>query len=114
MPKLRRLLSLAEHGSLQGLPHRATLYMAEAAKGDERVARAALGGAMSLSVAMRVLGKALYSSGLLDEVPRDPWRQLAKDAGTCNLKTCGGRVLPETYSGYGDHGVRCWQVWSAS
>ena len=97
VPRLRRFLSLVEHGSLQGLPRRATLHMAEAAKGDERVVRAALGDAMSLNVLMRVLGKALYSAGLVAEAPSDPWRQLAKDASRCNLRSCASRVLPDAY-----------------
>ena len=59
--------------------------------------RAALGDAMSLSVLMRVLGKALHSSGLFGEVPRDLWRQLAKDAEKCNLGTSGGRVMPDEH-----------------
>jgi hypothetical protein len=97
VPKLRRFLSLIEHGSLQGLPHRATLHMAEAAKGDERAVRAALGDAMSLNVLMRVLGKALYSAGLVAEVPFDPWRQMARDVVKCNLRSCDARVLPDEY-----------------
>ena len=97
MPKLCWFLSLVEHGRLQGLPHSATLHMAEAAKGDERVVRAAMGDAMSLNVLMRVLGKALYSAGLVAEVPIDAWRQMAKDAERCNLQSCGARVLPDTY-----------------
>ena len=75
----------------------ATQHMAEAAKGDERMVRAALGDAMSLNVLMRVLGKALCSAGLVDEAPVDPWRQLAKDAARCNLRSCGSRVLPDAY-----------------
>ena len=97
VPKLRRFLSLVEHGSLQGLPHSATLHMAEAAGGEERMVRAALGDAMSLNVLMRVLGKALYSAGLVAEVPRDPWRQMAKDYVKCNLPSGGARVLPDVY-----------------
>jgi len=96
IPKLRRFLSLVEHGSLQGLPHSTTQYMAEAAKGDERMVRAALGDAMSLNVLMRVLGKAVYSAGLVAEVPRDPWRQMAKDYAKCNLLG-GSAVLPDAY-----------------
>ena len=48
VPKLRRFLSLLEHGSLQGLPRTVTLHMAEAVGGGERAVRAALGDAMSL------------------------------------------------------------------
>jgi hypothetical protein len=51
---------------------------------------------MSLNVLMRVLGKALYSAGLVAEVPRDPWRQMAKDYVRCNLRG-GARVLPDVY-----------------
>jgi hypothetical protein len=98
VPRLRRFLSLVEHGSLQGLPRTATLHMAEAAAGDERVVRAALGDAMSLNVLMRVLGKALYSAGLVSEAPLDPWRQLAKDVSRCILPSCGSRVLTHTWS----------------
>lgn len=97
LPKLRRFISVLEHGSLQGLPHSATRYMVEAANGDERVVRAALGDAMSLNVLMRVLGKALYSAGLVAAIPSDPWQQLAKDITRCNLHCCGARVLPDAY-----------------
>ena len=44
----------------------------------------------------RWLGKALYSAGLVLNVPPDPWRQLAKDMATCDLRRCGPRVLPDT------------------
>ena len=40
--------SLLEHGSLQGLPRRATSHLADAARGGERAVPAALGDAMSL------------------------------------------------------------------
>ena len=97
VPKLRRFLSLLEHGSLQGLPRRVTLHMAEAVGGGERAVRAALGDAMSLNVLMRVLGNALYSAGLVGEVPADPWRQMAKDVQQeCNLGGCS-KVKLDTY-----------------
>ena len=38
-----------------------------------------MGDAMSLNVLMRVLGHALFSAGLLVDVPFDPWQQMAKD-----------------------------------
>lgn len=97
VPRLRRFISTLEHGSLQGLPRRVTQHMVEATAGNERVVRAALGDAMSLNALMRVLGKALYSAGLVSNVPSDPWRQLAKDMATCDLRRCGPRVLPDTY-----------------
>ena len=56
LPRLRRFLTLREHGALQGLPSGAILYMQEACNGDERAVRAALGDAMSLLVLMKVLG----------------------------------------------------------
>jgi hypothetical protein len=71
--------------------------MVEACEGNERVVRAALGDAMSLNVLMRVLSKALYSVGLINNVPVDPWRQLAKDMAKCDIRHCGPRVLPDTY-----------------
>ena len=97
LPRLRRYLTLAEHGALQGLPSSATLHMQEACNGDERAVRAALGDAMSLNVLMRVLGKALFSAGLLVDVPFDPWQQMAKDMSQCDLGSCSPRVLPDTY-----------------
>ena len=97
LPRLRRFLTLAEHGSLQGLPGSLTLHMLEACQGDERAVRAALGDAMSLNVLMRVLGKALFSAGLLAQAPSDPWRQMAKDMSHCDLGSCSRRVLPDTY-----------------
>ena len=59
--------------------------------------REALGDAMSLNVSMRVLGKALFSAGLLDHVPFDPWQQMAQDTSQCDLGSCSPRVLPEAY-----------------
>ena len=97
MPRLRRFLTLREHGALQGLPSSVTLYMQEACNGDERAVRAALGDAMSLNVLMRLLGKVLFSAGLLAEVPFDPWRQMAKDMSQCKLGSCRPRVLPDSY-----------------
>ena len=80
-----------------GLPRRVTLHMAEAVGGGERAVRAALGDAMSLNVLMRVLGNALYSAGLVGEVPADPWRQMAKDVQQeCNLGGCS-KVKLDTY-----------------
>ena len=72
--------------------------MAEAAEGDERVVRAALRDALSLNVFTRVRGKALRSAVLVVQVPMGPWRQMVKDAAKCNHRSCGGRVLPDTYS----------------
>ena len=73
------------------------MHMAQAA-GGEREVRAALGDAMSLNVLMRVLGNALYSAGLVAEVPADPWRQMAKDVEhKCNLGDCSGTVRLDTY-----------------
>ena len=97
MPRLRQYFTLAEHGALQGLPSSATLHMQEACNGDERAVRAAFGDAMSLNVLMRVLGKALFSSGLLVDVPFDPWQQMAKDMSHCHLGSCSPRMLPDTY-----------------
>ena len=97
LPRLRRFLTLREHGALQGLPSSVTLYMQEACNGDERAVRAALGDAMSLNVLMRLLGKVLFSAGLLAEVPFDPWRQMAKDMSQCKLGSCRPRVLPDSY-----------------
>jgi DNA (cytosine-5)-methyltransferase 1 len=97
VPRLRRFLSVVERGSLQGLPRRVTQHMVEACEGNERAVRAALGDAMSLNVLMRVLSKALYSAGLINNVPVDPWRQLAKDMAKCDIRHCGPRVLPDTY-----------------
>ena len=71
--------------------------MQEACNGDERAVRAALGDAMSLNVLMRLLGKVLFSAGLLAEVPFDPWRQMAKDMSQCKLGSCRPRVLPDSY-----------------
>ena len=71
--------------------------MQEACNGDERAVRAALGDAMSLNVLMRVLGKALFSAGLLVDVPFDPWQQMAKDMSQCDLGSCSPRVLPDAY-----------------
>ena len=53
--------------------------------------------AMSSNVLMRLLGKALFSAGLLAEVPFDPWRQMAKDMSQCDLGSCRPRVLPDSY-----------------
>ena len=64
---------------------------------ETQAVRAALGDAMSLHVLMKVLGKALLSAGLLDDVPFDPWQQLAKDTSQCDLGSCSPRVLPDTY-----------------
>ena len=75
LPRLRRFLTLAAHGAVQGLPSGFALHMKEACNGDEQAARAALGGAMSLHVLMRVLRKALFSAGLLVDVPFDPLQQ---------------------------------------
>lgn len=97
VPRLRRFLTVFEHGSLQGLPRRVTKHMLEACEGNERVVRAAMGDAMSLNVLMRVLSKALYSAGLVNNVPVDPWRQLARDMAKCDLRHCGPRVLPDAY-----------------
>ena len=59
--------------------------------------RAALGAAMILNALMRVLGKALFSAGLLDHVPFDPWQQMAKDTSYRDLRSCSPRVLPDAY-----------------
>ena len=71
--------------------------MKEACNGDEQAVRAALGDATGLNVLMRVLGKALFSSGVLDSVPFDPWQQMAKDMSHCDLRSCSPRVLPDAY-----------------
>jgi hypothetical protein len=71
--------------------------MQEACNGDERAVRAALGDAMSLNALMRLLGKVLFSAGVLAEVPVDPWRQMAKDMSQCTLGSCRPRVLPDSY-----------------
>ena len=59
--------------------------------------RATLGDAMSLTVLMRVWGKALFNAGLVDSVPSDPWQQMAKDTSQCDLGSCSPRVLPVAY-----------------
>ena len=46
--------------------------------------RAALGYAKSLAVLMRVWGSALFSAGLLVDVPFDPWQHMAKDMSQCD------------------------------
>lgn len=97
VPRLRRFLSVVETGRLQGLPCTVTQHMLEACQGNERVVRAAMGDAMSLNVLMRVLSKALYSAGLVNTVPVDPWRQLARDMAKCDPSHFGTRVLPDTY-----------------
>ena len=56
-----------------------------------------MGDAMSLNVLLRVLGKALFSAGLLDRVPFDPWQQMAKDMSQCDLGSCSPLVLPDSY-----------------
>ena len=71
--------------------------MKEACNGDEQVVRAALGDAMSLNVLMRVLGKALFSAGLLDHMPFDPWQQMAKDTSHCVVRGCSPIVLQHAY-----------------
>ena len=72
--------------------------MNEACNGDAHAARAALGGAMSMNLLMRILRKALFSAGLLDRVPFDPWQQMAKGMmSQCNLGRCSPRVLPDFY-----------------
>ena len=73
------------------------MYMQEARNGDERVVRAALGDAMSMNVLLRLLGKVLFSAGLLAEVPVDPWRHMAKDTSQCKLGSCKPRVLVDSY-----------------
>ena len=55
-----------------------------------------MGDAMSLNVLMRLLGKVLFSAGLLAEAPFDPWRQMAKDTSQCKLGSCRPRVLPDS------------------
>jgi site-specific DNA-cytosine methylase len=97
VPRLRRFLSVVEHGRLQGLPRSITQHMLQACEGNERLVRAAMGDAMSLNVLMRVLSKALFSAGMVDNVPVDPWRLLARDFAKCNPNHCGHRVLPDTY-----------------
>ena len=52
---------------------------------------------MSLNVLMRVLGKALFSAGLLDSAPFYPWQHMAKDTLHCGLRSCSPRVLPDAY-----------------
>ena len=71
--------------------------MKEACNGDEQAVRATLGDAMSLNVLMSVLGKALFSAGLLYRVPFDPWQEVAKDVSHCDLRNCNPRVLPDAY-----------------
>ena len=56
-----------------------------------------MGDAVSLNVLMRLLGKVLFSAGLLVEVPFDPWWQMAKDTSQCKLGSCRPRVLPDSY-----------------
>ena len=97
LPRLRRFLTLAGHGALQGLPSSVTLHMQEACNGDERAVRAALGDAVSFNVLMRVSGKALCSAVLQVDAPFDPWQQMAKDTSQCDLGRCSPRVLPDAY-----------------
>ena len=56
-----------------------------------------MGDAISLNVLMRVLGKALFSAGLLNHVPFDPWQHMAKDNAHCDLRNCNPRELPDAY-----------------
>ena len=56
-----------------------------------------MGDAMSLNVLMRVLGKVVFSAGLLVDVPFDPWPQMAKDMLQCKSSSCKPRVLPDSY-----------------
>ena len=85
--------------ALQGLPSSVTLHMKDACSGDEQAVRAALGDHMSLNVLMRALEKALFSAGLLDRAPFDPWQQMAKGMSQCDLRSCSPRVLllPDAY-----------------
>ena len=39
----------------------------------------------------------LFSAGLLNRVPFDPWQQMAKDTSHCDLRSCSPRVLPDAY-----------------
>ena len=52
---------------------------------------------MRWNVLMRVLGKALFSAGLLVDAPFDQWQQMAKDTSQCDLGSCSPRVLPDAY-----------------
>ena len=52
--------------------------------------------AMSVNVLMRLLGKVLFTAGLLAEAPFDPGRQMAKDMSQCKLGSCRPSVLPDS------------------
>ncbi len=76
------------------MPSSVVNVLKEAVGGRDRIVRAALGDAMSLNILMRVLGKALFSAGLVAAVPWDPWKQMAIDEHHCN---CTDRCLPDVY-----------------
>ena len=59
--------------TLQGLPRAILNKLIQAAGGNGRTVGQALGDAMSIYVLMRLLPRALYSTGLLDSLPQDVW-----------------------------------------
>lgn len=68
---LGRFMSIYEIGGLQGVPKDWVDELLAAH--DVATVGKAFGDAMSLNVLMRLLPVALYSAGLIPEVPKDKW-----------------------------------------
>jgi hypothetical protein len=70
---LRRTMSIADIGRLQGAPTILVQALVEAAAGETSKVGRALGDAMSINVLTRLAPKALWSAGLIDALPLDIW-----------------------------------------
>ncbi len=78
---LRRTMSIADIGRLQGAPTILVQALVEAAAGDTSNVGRALGDAMSINVLMRLVPRALWSGGLIDALPLDVWSRTPPRSG---------------------------------
>lgn len=78
---LRRTMTIADIGRLQGAPTALLNALVEAAGGDTSKVGRALGDAMSINVLMRLLPRALWSAGVINALPLDIWSRTPPRSG---------------------------------